>query len=66
MGKKWKFTLKYILPLMLIIMWIIGVAQLIYEVDLFKLGIYLLISVIVLGFSIFFVKVRPNGQDSKE
>ena len=65
-GKKWKFTLKYILPLMLIIMWIIGVAQLIYEVDLFKLGIYLLISVIVLGFSIFFVKVRPNGQDSKE
>lgn len=65
-GKKWKFTLKYILPLMLIIMWIIGVVQLIYEVDLFKLGIYLLISVIVLGFSIFFVKVRPNGQDSKE
>ncbi len=65
-GKKWKFTLKYILPLMLIIMWIIGVAQLIYEADLFKLGIYLLISVIVLGFSIFFVKVRPNGQDSKE
>ncbi|MBO7209725.1 MAG: sodium-dependent transporter [Methanobrevibacter sp.] len=65
-GKKWKFTLKYILPLMLIIMWIIGVAQLIYEMDLFKLGIYLLIAVIVLGFSIFFVKVRPNGQDSKE
>ena len=47
-------------------MWIIGVAQLIYEMDLFKLGIYLLIAVIVLGFSIFFVKVRPNGQDSKE
>ena len=65
-GKKWKFPLKYILPLMLIIMWIIGVAQLIYEVDLFKLGIYLLIAVIVLGFSIFFVKLRPKGQDSKE
>ena len=31
-------------------MWIIGVGQLVYEVDLFKLGIYILITFLVLGY----------------
>ena len=65
-GKKWKFDLKYILPVMLIVMWIIGVGQLIYEVDLFKLGIYILITFIVLALSIFFVRKNPIAQDTKE
>ena len=65
-GKKWKFDLKYILPAMLIVMWIIGVGQLIYEVDLFKLGIYILITFIVLALSIFFVRSNSISNDSKE
>ena len=64
-GKKWKFDLKYILPAMLIVMCIIGVAQLIYEVDLFKLGVYILITFIVLGLSVFFVRSKPIDQNSK-
>ena len=58
-GKKWKFDLKYILPVMLIVMWIIGVGQLIYEVDLFKLGIYVLITFLVLVLSVFFTRLNP-------
>jgi NSS family neurotransmitter:Na+ symporter len=58
-GKKWKFDLKYILPAMLIVMWIIGVGQLIYEVDLFKLGIYVLITFLVLVLSVFFTRLNP-------
>ena len=65
-GRKWKFDLKYILPAMLIVMWIIGVGQLIYEVDLFKLGVYVLITFIVLGLSVFFVRSNPIDHNSKE
>ena len=65
-GKKWKFDLKYILPAMLIVMWIIGVGQLIYEVDLFKLGIYILITFIVLALSIFFTMSNSISNDSEE
>ena len=65
-GKKWKFILKYILPAMLIVMWIIGVGQLVYEVDLFKLGIYILITFLVLGLSIFFTMSNSISNDSEE
>ena len=65
-GKRWKFDLKYILPAMLIVMWIIGVGQLIYEVDLFKLGVYILITFIVLALSLFFVRSKSISNDSKE
>ncbi|MCI5737596.1 MAG: hypothetical protein PUB95_03955 [Methanobrevibacter ruminantium] len=51
---------------MLIVMWIIGVGQLIYEVDLFKLGVYVLITFIVLGLSVFFVRSNPIDHNSKE
>lgn len=60
-GKKWKFILKYALPLMLIIMWIIGVAQIIYDVDSFKVGIYLFITFVVVIVSIVLVKVHPKN-----
>ena len=61
-GKKWKFILKYILPLMLIVMWIIGIVGIIQELDIFKLGIYLLITLIVLVSSILLTKLKPNNQ----
>lgn len=61
-GKKWKFILKYILPLMLILMWIIGIVGILQELDVFKLGIYLLITLIVLASSILLTKLKPNDQ----
>lgn len=59
-GRKWKFTLKIILPLMLIVMWIMGILDLIQNLDMFKISIYLLITVIVVASSIFFVKSKPK------
>lgn len=62
-GKKWKFTLKYILPLMLIVMWIVGIAGIVQNIDTFKVGVYLMITFIVLGLSIFFVKIKPKTSN---
>lgn len=59
-GKKWKFILKYILPLMLIVMWIIGVVEIIYNADPFKVGIYLLITFVVVILSIFLTKAQAK------
>lgn len=62
-GKKWKFTLKYILPLMLIVMWIIGVVHIIYNADLFKVEIYLLITFLVAIMSIFLTKAHARKAE---
>ena len=62
-GKKWKFTLKYILPLMLIVMWIIGVVHIIYNADPFKVGIYLLITFAVVILSIFLTKAHARKAE---
>ena len=59
-GKKWKFTLKYILPLMLVVMWIIGVVHIIYNADPFKVEIYLLITFVVAILSIFLTKAHAR------
>lgn len=62
-GKKWKYLLKYVLPLMLIVMWIIGIVEIIYEVDLFKISIYLLITFIVAIVSIVLSKASAKKED---
>ena len=36
-GKTWKLTLKYLLPLMLIVMWIVGIYDLVRDMDIFKM-----------------------------
>ncbi len=59
-GKKWKFILKYVLPLMLIVMWVIGVAQIIYDADPFKVGIYILITFVVAILSIILTKFHAK------
>ena len=63
-GKKWKFVLKYVLPLMLIVMWIGGIAKIIYELDPFKLSVYILILIIVVALSILFTKLKPNNNNA--
>jgi NSS family neurotransmitter:Na+ symporter len=61
-GKKWKFVLKYVLPLMLIVMWLMGIIEMIHELNFFKLMIYLLITAIVIALSFYFVKVNPKAN----
>ena len=64
-GKKWKFILKYILPLMLIIIWIVGIVGLVQNLDGFKVSIYLLITVLVIGISILLTILKPKTQESE-
>ena len=63
-GKKWKFTLKYILPLVLIVLWIVGIVDILQNIDLFKVGIYLVITLIVIVLSAIFVKIKPKNSSS--
>lgn len=55
-GKLWKFILKYLLPIFLIIMWIMGVYELIMDMDTIKITIYIIIAVIILVFSVVLTK----------
>lgn len=61
-GKTWKFVLKYILPIFIIIMWIFGVSDLILNSDSFEMMIYILISIVVIIASILFTK-KSNNSD---
>ena len=61
-GKKWKLTLKYILPVTLILMWIIGFVDVFYELNMLKVSIYLIILAIVGGLSVFLTKMKPKNN----
>ena len=55
-GKTWKFILKYFLPLFILFMWIIGVYNLISDVDFFEKMVYIVITIIVIAVSVIFTK----------
>lgn len=59
-GKVWKLIVKYILPIFLILIWVLGVYELILEADSFKLTIYGIITVAVFIFSIIFTKINSK------
>ena len=59
-GKTWKFIIKYVLPLVLIVMWLIGIYQLFTNANSFELAVDIIIMVAVLAFSILFTKVKPK------
>ena len=57
-GKKWVFTLKYILPIIIIVIWVYGVIELFSEATLLEVIVDLVITFAVLGLSIFFTKLN--------
>jgi NSS family neurotransmitter:Na+ symporter len=57
-GKTWKFVLRYILPIFLLIIWVIGVYNLLLNANGFELSVYVLISVIVLVVAAIFTKSK--------
>ena len=59
-GNTWKFILKYILPVFLIVMWMFGVSYLILKSDGFEMTIYILITIIVLIVSLIFSKINSE------
>ena len=60
-GKLWKGIVKYILPIFLIIMWVMGVYELILEANSFKLMIYAIIAISVLLFSLILTRINSKA-----
>ena len=65
MGKKWIFIIKYILPILLIAIWIFGLFGLVENSNLFEIVVDLIITVIVVSLSILFTKINRSNNLQK-
>ncbi|MBQ2832479.1 sodium-dependent transporter [Methanobrevibacter sp.] len=61
-GKTWKFIIKYVLPFVLIIMWLIGIIHLFEDADSFEITVDIIIMAVVLVFGVIFTKIKPKGE----
>ena len=63
-GKKWVFTIKYVLPVLIIGMWVYGLYDLFMEATAFELAVDLIIVVAVLLIGLVLTKLKPrNAED---
>ena len=60
-GKTWVFTLKYVLPIILIVVWAFGVVDLYHSGNSLKIIVDVLITIIVVGLSLVFTKLNPKN-----
>lgn len=60
-GKTWVFILKYLLPCVLIFIWVIGIVKLFTTEKSFEIIIDLVIIVLVMIFAVILTKVRPRN-----
>lgn len=61
-GKTWMFVIKYLLPCVLIVMWVIGIVQLFATADLFVIVVDLIIIGSVLASAVFLTKLKPSEE----
>ncbi|MBQ7927595.1 MAG: sodium-dependent transporter [Methanobrevibacter sp.] len=61
-GKTWKFVIKYLLPIVLIIMWVIGIVQLFSTAKQFEIMVDLIIIIGVMAFAFILTKLKPAGD----
>ncbi|WP_405276024.1 sodium-dependent transporter [Methanobrevibacter sp.] len=59
-GKTWIFTLKYLLPILLIGVWIFGLVGLFNDKHSLEIIVYAIITIIVVGLSVIFTKLNPK------
>ena len=57
-GKIWVFTLKYLLPTLLICIWVLGLVKLFNDANSFKITVDIIITIIVVGLSVLFTKMK--------
>ena len=62
-GTVWSFIIKYLLPLVLIVMWVIGIFDLFTTASSFEIMVDLIIIIAVVVFSIILTKVKPSVSD---
>ena len=61
-GKKWAFIIKYILPVVLIGMWTVGIIKLFATAKSFEIIIDLIIIIMVLVFGFALTRIRPRSE----
>ena len=61
-GKTWSFVIKYLLPIVLIIMWAVGIVTLFSTAKEFEIIIDLIIIIAVMVFAVVLTKLKPAGE----
>ena len=62
-GKTWMFVIKYLLPLVLIVMWAIGIIQLFSSAKTFEIIVDLIIIAAVMVSAVVLTKIYPAGDN---
>lgn len=65
-GKTWIFILKYILPILLIVIWIFGVINLVNSENSFKIVVDMIIMIIVVGLSVLLTQIKSTKNLNKK
>ena len=61
-GKIWSGIIKYVLPFVLIMMWVIGIIKLFSTAKLFEIIIDLIIVISVMFFAVILTKIKPANE----
>ena len=60
-GKKWVFIIKYILPILLIVIWVLGLVEIFKGSDLFEVIVDLFITLVVVGLAVLLTKLNHSN-----
>ena len=61
-GKTWVFTIRYLLPILLIVIWVFGVATLFKDANSLEIAVDIVITILVVGLSVLFTKLKPKNS----
>ena len=61
-GKIWKLIIKYISPVVLFVLWLFGIVKLFSNANTFEITVYSIITVLVLGLSVFFSRKKSANE----
>ena len=61
-GKTWSFVIKYLLPVVLIVMWVIGIVTLFSTAKSFEIMVDLIIIFAVIAAAVVLTKIRPRSE----
>ena len=61
-GRIWTFVIKYLLPIVLIIMWAIGIVKLFSTAKQFEIMVDLIIIIGVMVFAVILTRIRPANE----
>ena len=59
-GKTWVFIIKYLLPIIIFVVWAFGIADLFNGENSLELIVDIIITIIVVGLSLVFTKLKPK------